>query len=103
VDILPLPRTETLPLPCAGAFLIVIFATSLGVADAATRLLSFVAYGFGFGLPILGEQTDEILAELRYHRDEVAALRAEGAVWDPRRDLRPRAPRRRGDGVGAPG
>jgi crotonobetainyl-CoA:carnitine CoA-transferase CaiB-like acyl-CoA transferase len=30
--------------------------------------------------PLLGEQTDEILVELGYHRDEVAALRAEGAV-----------------------
>jgi cytochrome c-type biogenesis protein len=42
-----------LALPCAGAFLVAIFATSLGAADAATRLLTFVAYGLGFGLPLV--------------------------------------------------
>ncbi len=42
-----------LALPCAGAFLVAIFATSLGVADAATRLVGFAAYGLGFGLPLV--------------------------------------------------
>lgn len=42
-----------LALPCAGAFLVAIFATSLGVADAATRLIGFAAYGLGFGLPLV--------------------------------------------------
>jgi cytochrome c-type biogenesis protein len=42
-----------LALPCAGAFLIAIFATSFGVADAATRLVGFLAYGLGFGLPLV--------------------------------------------------
>jgi len=42
-----------LALPCAGAFLVAIFATSLGVADAATRLVGFLAYGLGFGLPLV--------------------------------------------------
>jgi cytochrome c-type biogenesis protein len=42
-----------LALPCAGAFLVAIFATSLGVADAAARLVGFVAYGLGFGLPLV--------------------------------------------------
>jgi len=42
-----------LALPCAGAFLVAIFATSLGVADAVTRLGGFAAYGLGFGLPLV--------------------------------------------------
>lgn len=42
-----------LALPCAGAFLVAIFATSLGAADATQRLVSFVVYGLGFGLPLV--------------------------------------------------
>jgi cytochrome c-type biogenesis protein len=42
-----------LALPCAGAFLVAIFATSLGAADTATRLVTFAAYGLGFGLPLV--------------------------------------------------
>ncbi len=38
--------------PCAGPFLVGIFAFSLTIADAAGRLLFFVVFGVGFGLPL---------------------------------------------------
>lgn len=64
-----------LALPCAGAFLIAIFATSLGAADAATRLVTFVAYGLGFGLPLVilsllaGARAQEVARFVaRHHR-----------------------------------
>lgn len=70
-----------LALPCAGAFLVAIFATSLGAADAAQRLLSFIAYGLGFGLPLVllsllaGARAQEVARFVaRHHRAiEVAA------------------------------
>ncbi|OGN87729.1 MAG: hypothetical protein A2X23_07815 [Chloroflexi bacterium GWC2_73_18] len=40
-------------LPCAGPFLVAIFAISVGIADALPRVLTFVVYGLGFGLPLL--------------------------------------------------
>lgn len=40
-------------LPCSGPLLVSIFALSLGVADLAAKLLFFVAFGLGFGLPLL--------------------------------------------------
>jgi len=30
--------------------------------------------------PLLGEHTEEVLAELGYSRDDIAALRADGAI-----------------------
>jgi cytochrome c-type biogenesis protein len=40
-------------LPCAGPFLIALLAISVGLADALTRIASFVVYGLGFGLPLV--------------------------------------------------
>jgi len=40
-------------LPCAGPFLVTIFVISIGLADALPRVLTFVVYGLGFGLPLL--------------------------------------------------
>ena len=40
-------------LPCAGPFLVAVLAISVGVAEAATRVGTFVVYGLGFGLPLL--------------------------------------------------
>lgn len=64
-----------LALPCAGAFLVALFATSLGVADAATRLVTFAAYGLGFGLPLVvlsliaGARAQEVARFVaRHHR-----------------------------------
>ena len=41
-------------LPCAGPFLVALLAISVGFMDAASRIGSFVVYGLGFGLPLLG-------------------------------------------------
>jgi len=41
-------------LPCAGPFVVALLAISIGVAETATRLLGFTAFGLGFGLPLIG-------------------------------------------------
>jgi cytochrome c-type biogenesis protein len=38
--------------PCSGPFLVGIFAFSLTIGDAIDRLLFFLAFGIGFGLPL---------------------------------------------------
>lgn len=38
--------------PCAGPFLVGIFAFSLTIGDALSRLLFFAVFGIGFGLPL---------------------------------------------------
>lgn len=62
-------------LPCAGAFVVALLAISLGAAEAAGRMLTFVAYGLGFGLPLIalsliGATRAQSIAQLmaRYHR-----------------------------------
>ena len=40
-------------LPCAGAFVVALLAISFGAAEAASRMLTFVAFGLGFGLPLI--------------------------------------------------
>lgn len=42
-----------LALPCAGAFVIALFAIAIGLADLAARVLEVTAYGLGFGLPLV--------------------------------------------------
>lgn len=42
-----------LALPCAGSFIVAIFAISVGVADAVPRVARFLVYGLGFGLPLV--------------------------------------------------
>jgi cytochrome c-type biogenesis protein len=42
-----------LALPCAGAFALALIAYSVGLADAIQKILVFVAYGLGFGLPLV--------------------------------------------------
>jgi cytochrome c-type biogenesis protein len=43
-----------LALPCSGAFLVALLAISTDVVDASLRLATFVAFGLGFGLPLVG-------------------------------------------------
>jgi cytochrome c-type biogenesis protein len=38
--------------PCSGPFLVGIFAFSFTITDAVARLLFFLAFGIGFGLPL---------------------------------------------------
>lgn len=40
-------------LPCAGPFLVSLLGISLGVADAAGKVGTFVLFGLGFGLPLV--------------------------------------------------
>lgn len=56
-----------LALPCAGAFIVALFAISAGVEDALPRVANFLVYGLGFGLPL-------VLLSL------VAAARGQGLV-----------------------
>jgi len=40
-------------LPCAGPFLISLLGISLGIADAAGKIGTFLLFGLGFGLPLV--------------------------------------------------
>jgi len=40
-------------LPCAGPFLVSLLGISIGVADAAGKVGTFVLFGLGFGLPLV--------------------------------------------------
>jgi cytochrome c-type biogenesis protein len=40
-------------LPCAGPFLVSLLGISLGIADGAGRIGTFVIFGLGFGLPLV--------------------------------------------------
>lgn len=42
-----------LALPCAGAFALSLIAYSVGLAETLPRILTFIAYGLGFGLPLV--------------------------------------------------
>jgi cytochrome c-type biogenesis protein len=42
-----------LALPCAGAFALSLVAFSIGVEELAPRILTFLAFGLGFGLPLV--------------------------------------------------
>lgn len=42
-----------LALPCAGAFALSLIAYSVGLAETLPRILTFIVYGLGFGLPLV--------------------------------------------------
>ena len=42
-----------LALPCAGAFALSLIAYSVGLAETLPRIVTFLAYGLGFGLPLV--------------------------------------------------
>ncbi len=42
-----------LALPCAGVFAISLIAYSVGLTETLPRILTFLAYGLGFGLPLV--------------------------------------------------
>lgn len=42
-----------LALPCAGAFALSLIAYSVGLMETLPRILTFLAYGLGFGLPLV--------------------------------------------------
>lgn len=72
-----------LALPCAGAFALALIAYSVGLADAAQKVLVFLVYGLGFGLPLVvlsvlaGARQQQIVRFVtRHHRaiDVLAGL-----------------------------
>lgn len=42
-----------LALPCAGAFALSLIAYSVGLGDAIEKIVVFIVYGLGFGLPLV--------------------------------------------------
>ena len=42
-----------LALPCAGAFALSLIAYSVGLEETLPRIATFIAYGLGFGLPLV--------------------------------------------------
>ncbi len=42
-----------LALPCAGAFALSLIAFAVGLTDALQKVVVFLAYGLGFGLPLV--------------------------------------------------
>jgi cytochrome c-type biogenesis protein len=71
-------------LPCSGALLVSVFTISLTVASFAEKLIFFLAFGLGFGVPLLAlsflaaaRGTALVRRLLRWHG---AALRVAGAV-----------------------
>jgi len=42
-----------LALPCAGAFALSLIAYSVGLAETLPRIVTFIAYGLGSGLPLV--------------------------------------------------
>ncbi|MBI3752038.1 MAG: hypothetical protein HY263_10355 [Chloroflexi bacterium] len=41
-------------IPCSGPFLVALLAISVGLVDAGARIASFVVFGVGFCLPLIG-------------------------------------------------
>ncbi|PZR64905.1 MAG: hypothetical protein DLM71_00970 [Chloroflexi bacterium] len=81
-----------LALPCAGPFLVAMLAVSIGLADALARVGAFVAYGLGFGLPLVAlslvaAAPGRALAGLIARRQPVilrlaGVLMAAAGIWD---------------------
>ncbi len=64
-----------LALPCAGAFALSLIAYSVGLADVLPRIVTFLAFGLGFGLPLVllsllaGARRQQIVRAItRHHR-----------------------------------
>ena len=64
-----------LALPCAGAFALALIAYSVGLTETVEKILVFLAYGLGFGLPLVvlsllaGARQQQIVRYVtRHHR-----------------------------------
>lgn len=81
-----------LALPCAGAFALSLIAYSIGLGETLPRIATFVAYGLGFGLPLVllsllaGTRREQLVrAVTRHHRvvDAVGGvLLVSVGLWD---------------------
>lgn len=64
-----------LALPCAGVFAISLVAYSVGLTETLPKIATFIAYGLGFGLPLVllsllagARQRDVVRFITRHHR-----------------------------------
>jgi cytochrome c-type biogenesis protein len=81
-----------LALPCAGAFALSLIAYSVGLQETLPRILTFVAFGLGFGLPLVllsllaGARRQQVVRFItRHHRaiEIVGGLLLIGVgLWD---------------------
>ncbi|MDH5242532.1 MAG: hypothetical protein OEX05_01200 [Chloroflexota bacterium] len=81
-----------LALPCAGAFALSLIAYSVGLAETLPRVLTFLAFGLGFGLPLVllsllagARRQGVVRAITRHHRTiEIVggALLIAVGLWD---------------------
>ncbi len=81
-----------LALPCAGVFALSVIAYSIGVAETLPRIATFIAFGLGFGLPLVllsllaGTRRESIVRLVsRHHRAiEIAGgtLLVVVGLWD---------------------
>jgi cytochrome c-type biogenesis protein len=86
-----------LALPCAGAFALALIAYSVGLGETLPRIATFLAYGLGFGLPLVllsllaGARREQVVRFIvRHHRTiEVVggALLIGVGIWDLAVDL----------------
>ena len=64
-----------LALPCAGAFALSLIAYSVGLTETLPRIVTFLVYGLGFGLPLVllsllaGARREQVVRSVtRHHR-----------------------------------
>lgn len=64
-----------LALPCAGAFALSLIAYSVGLTETLPRIITFLVYGLGFGLPLVllsvlaGARREQVVRFVtRHHR-----------------------------------
>jgi cytochrome c-type biogenesis protein len=79
-------------MPCAGPFLVALLAVSVGAAETVGALATFLAFGLGFGLPLVllslltrARQDSTVRFLARHHRQiEIlsGALLIAAGLWD---------------------
>ena len=81
-----------LALPCAGPFLVATLAISIGAAETAGTIVTFVVFALGFGLPLVllsvlaRARQDQVVRSLARHHRAIeivsGALLILAGVWD---------------------
>lgn len=81
-----------LALPCAGAFALSLIAYSIGLTETLPRVLTFIVYGLGFGLPLVllsllaGARRQQLVRIITRHHRSIelvgGALLIAAGLWD---------------------
>ena len=81
-----------LALPCAGAFALSLIAYSIGIGETLPRIATFLAYGLGFGLPLVllsllaGARRQQLVRAIAAHHRVIdmvgGILLISVGVWD---------------------